>query len=127
MIRGDIARGGSAAAGWRLAVVDLPLEIGELLLQPIDLLREGLNIVLRPRRRRVPSLDGSLAGVGGGGGVWKARASGRPLIANLAGFFGRFGAGDSRKLRWRRQFCLIERMFKGFVSLHYFSTSYFML
>jgi hypothetical protein len=41
VIRGDIARGGSAAAAGRcLAVVDLPLEVGELLLQPIDLLRE---------------------------------------------------------------------------------------
>ncbi len=58
MIRGDIARGGSAASGWRLAVVDLPLEIGELLLQPIDLLREGLDIVLRPRRRRAGEQDG---------------------------------------------------------------------
>ena len=48
----------SAASGWRLAVVDLPLEIGELLLQPIDLLRQGLDIVLRPRRRRAGEQDG---------------------------------------------------------------------
>ena len=58
LIGGDIARGGSAASGWRLAVLDLPLEIGELLLQPIDLLREGLDIVLRPRRRRAGEQDG---------------------------------------------------------------------
>ena len=59
VIRGDIARGGSAPPrGRRLAVVDLPLEVGELLLQPIDLLREGLDIVLRPRRRRAGEQDG---------------------------------------------------------------------
>ncbi len=50
LIRGDTARGGPAAPGRCLAAVDLLLEIGELLLQAIDLLRERLDIVLRPRQ-----------------------------------------------------------------------------
>src|SRR5215472_2995092 len=49
LIGGDTTGGLDAAARGHLAVIDILLQIGELLLQPVDLLRQGLDIVLGAR------------------------------------------------------------------------------